>query len=369
MNILKRLYDKYFKKEKDFFFDDIESIECVGNFEDEYVYDIEMLDESHTLIANDILIHNSNYLCFDLIFESLGIMDHQDLPFKVASDFIEYYFKEKLNPKYDQYLTENIRRRNGVSTMKFEHEATGGFAVYISKKKYVLHECWEDGNFLAYKNKLKATGIEIVQQSTSELVRTLIKDTIIWFLIEKRGRITLDEYMAQMKKIFDIFASQPFVDMCKVSGIKKYPKYVANDTETLEFNIFRTRNKKGGMSTTSASPQIRGSAKYNYLIKKNGLLGRYPLLRPSDKVLMFYDVHGEPFCIPNEDYYPKEVAPDIDIRQQFHKLVYIPLERVFVGYPALDSIFVKQLKKIKREKERKKKKVVKEIAQQGKIAF
>lgn len=39
---------------------EIESIEMIGEFEDEYVYDLEMEDESHTFIANDILIHNTD---------------------------------------------------------------------------------------------------------------------------------------------------------------------------------------------------------------------------------------------------------------------------------------------------------------------
>ena len=39
---------------------EIESIEEIGSFEDEYVYDLEMEDESHTFIANNILVHNTD---------------------------------------------------------------------------------------------------------------------------------------------------------------------------------------------------------------------------------------------------------------------------------------------------------------------
>lgn len=49
---------------KDYIFDDIESCEMVGEFEDEYVYDIEVDDETHTFIANDILVHNSLFVSF-----------------------------------------------------------------------------------------------------------------------------------------------------------------------------------------------------------------------------------------------------------------------------------------------------------------
>ena len=59
------------KKEQ---FVEIEEIEEIGNFDDEFVYDLEMEDESHTFIANDILVHNT-----DSIFVSFKpAMDHCD---------------------------------------------------------------------------------------------------------------------------------------------------------------------------------------------------------------------------------------------------------------------------------------------------
>lgn len=51
--------------ELEYFFDDIESCEQIGTFEDEYVYDVEVDDPTHTFIANDILIHNSVFVSFE----------------------------------------------------------------------------------------------------------------------------------------------------------------------------------------------------------------------------------------------------------------------------------------------------------------
>lgn len=45
---------------EDFEILEIESIEEIGEFENEYVYDLEMEDESHTFIGNDILVHNTD---------------------------------------------------------------------------------------------------------------------------------------------------------------------------------------------------------------------------------------------------------------------------------------------------------------------
>lgn len=45
-------------------FDDIESVEQIGKFKDEYVYDIEMESDSHTFMANKMLVHNSLFVSF-----------------------------------------------------------------------------------------------------------------------------------------------------------------------------------------------------------------------------------------------------------------------------------------------------------------
>ena len=66
-------------KKDNYKFLEIDSVEEIGNFEDEYVYDLEMEDESHTFMANDILVHNT-----DSIFVSFKpCMDHCDWKDKV----------------------------------------------------------------------------------------------------------------------------------------------------------------------------------------------------------------------------------------------------------------------------------------------
>lgn len=66
-------------------FDEIELCEIIGEFDDEYVYDIEVDDETHTFIANDILVHNSLFVSFkpaidhcdwqNILFDSIDFID------------------------------------------------------------------------------------------------------------------------------------------------------------------------------------------------------------------------------------------------------------------------------------------------------
>jgi hypothetical protein len=60
---------------EDYFFDDIESCEQIGEFEDEWVYDIEMNDDTHTFIANDMLVHNSVFVGFEPAINSCEWVD------------------------------------------------------------------------------------------------------------------------------------------------------------------------------------------------------------------------------------------------------------------------------------------------------
>ena len=54
-----------------YIFEEIESIEQLDNFDNEYVYDIEVDDNSHTFIANDILVHNSVYTTYGTLFKCM----------------------------------------------------------------------------------------------------------------------------------------------------------------------------------------------------------------------------------------------------------------------------------------------------------
>ena len=81
----------------EYILDEIESCECIGMFNEEIVYDIEMADESHTFIANDILVHNTDslYLSYkDLIdtiegSEKLALEDKLKIILKINTEFLD----------------------------------------------------------------------------------------------------------------------------------------------------------------------------------------------------------------------------------------------------------------------------------------
>ena len=76
-------------------------IEKVEDFNDEYVYDLEVDDGSHTFFANDILVHNSIYVRMDnilkLLFKTTKIDWYDDATFEKIKGFVDTKFQNALN--------------------------------------------------------------------------------------------------------------------------------------------------------------------------------------------------------------------------------------------------------------------------------
>ena len=108
-------------KEENYIFEEIESIEQLEDFNNEDVYDIEVDDETHTFIANDILVHNSSYVTYGSFFKAMT-PEYQK---KYASDeakvqwILKYNqeFQDKLNNKWCEELYEP---RHGKNIHNFE---------------------------------------------------------------------------------------------------------------------------------------------------------------------------------------------------------------------------------------------------------
>ena len=91
-------------EELEYLFDEIEFCECIGEFEDEYVYDLEMMDDTHTFIADDILVHNSLYLSYDPLIKS--IKGHENMSIEQKRDIIVGINLKFLDDHNCQYIKE-----------------------------------------------------------------------------------------------------------------------------------------------------------------------------------------------------------------------------------------------------------------------
>ena len=84
-------------------FEEIESCELVGNFNDEYVYDIEVNDDTHTFIANDMLVHNSLFVSFK------PAMDHSNWKNLVINDELDWKENNFIILSKEEIKTDNSK--------------------------------------------------------------------------------------------------------------------------------------------------------------------------------------------------------------------------------------------------------------------
>jgi len=116
---------------KNFYLDSIESCEQTGEWLDEYVYDVEVEDNSHTFIGNDILVHNSVFVSFDPAIKScnwknrvLDIIDDIDYTFILIErksnidtknkNMLDYFkiVENRLSEDHIQSIKESILLNN-----------------------------------------------------------------------------------------------------------------------------------------------------------------------------------------------------------------------------------------------------------------
>lgn len=297
------------------------TIEQVEDFDNEYVYDVSMIpdksvdEDTQTVIANDILVHNSNFLTFAPLFETLNL-DVYGLPAKETVEFLVYFMKTKMDPYYDKVLEQYITSRNGENHMLFELEAVGGFGIWVAKKKYVMAKLWQDGKYVADKGDLKVTGLEIKQKAASKRVKSILK-TFINTIFVRRGKIDSTTFFAMCNNVKKSLHDATFDEMAKSTKLGNYDKYVLDEAK-LEF-------------APKAPVVVRGAARYNKLLKEHQLLHTYPLLKDDMFVKWYYDETGEPFVYSAEYGCPVEFAPKFSVDVQLEKLVFNPIKRLVEG--------------------------------------
>lgn len=311
------------------------SCKYIGKYNDEWVYDVSMpnhyfreiingeiitetstVEDCQTFFANGILVHNSNYITFDYVFESLGL-DPYNINSKEAVDFIVYFMKTKMDPIYNKVLDKIIGIRNGVNYMEFELEAVGGFGIFLAKKKYAYATLWQDGKYIADQKKLKVTGIELKQKAAPKEIKDVMKAFVNTIFV-KKGQISSELFFGLCKSVKDRLKTYDIPALSKSTKLNKYDDYVIEDKDRVQL---RPKTPVG----------VRGSANYNHIIQKNNLQSEYPLLKNGMLIKIYYDVNGQPFAYPIEYGYPKDHVPKMSADTQIEKMLFTPIKRLVTG--------------------------------------
>lgn len=300
----------------DYIIEEIESIEQLDDFNNEEVYDIEVADDSHTFIANDILVHNSVYISFGTFFKAMTSASQK----KYESDdaklqwILKYNkeFQDKLNNKWCEDI---YGPRFGHNIHEFELETVSKAGIYLAKKKYLKGLVFSKGNFYE-KPKVSGTGIEIIKSTTPALCRKILKELMNDLMFNYKEDFKKEyilEFQTKLSQYRKEFYTANIEDISQSVGVGNYKKYVKNDKDQLVLEM-------------RCPPGIQATARYNYLAHQNGEDNLYMV---SGKI-KYYNIrlgknNNGFFGFPSGEL--PSWAPPMDKLTQWQKTIIEPINR------------------------------------------
>lgn len=215
----------------EFEFEEIEFCECIGDFEDDYVYDIEVDDDTHTFIANDILVHNSLYISYENLIKSIDGYDK--LSNKKLCEILVDINNLLLNDHNKQFMDEYYTKRYAKSIHEFELETVALAGVWLNvKKRYAQILLWKDGKFYDEDDlPMKIKGLEVVKSSVPKLGRSSLKELIRYLIINGNDKYIVHKLNMKVQEERQKFNSADIEDICGSSQVNNYYKYIEDDED------------------------------------------------------------------------------------------------------------------------------------------
>ena len=285
---------------------------------DDYVYDLEVEDNSHTFYANDILIHNSQFINLAAITNWLR-QQKPDLPkhihrwpkewqyklWDVTNDLVE----NKLNP-FVRNMVTNYCHTSQSHVLTYELEYLSSIGIYEGKKHYATRKLFNEGDLV---DKTKFAGIELKKASVPKTMKKFLSDIYQGVLEFDWEEQDYNSYISELYEKFHKFS----ID--EISFWKGY------NTERQAIGFLKMQ-----LGTTGIA---KACIYYNQLIEKLGLGKKYEEIRLGDKVRFCYIREENEYginCIAYKDgQYPKEFLDifEVDYNKMFNKIILDPLKR------------------------------------------
>lgn len=293
-----------------FFFDEIESCEQINEFKNEYVYDIETDDDTHTFIGNDILVHNSMYLSYEPIMKSANYKGE-------PIEFILHVDKVIMKKIFNKLLNKYGERFKVQNKQDFELETISKSILFFEKKHYLKDVVWEDTVFYDTMSHFSPTGIKIVRSSTPPFVRGHKQSGGIWefikYIFDNAENLNIQECLKIVKDLRKEFEMSDIEDISMTTSVTGYEDKVLNDTT--------------GVEVKSASNfSLKAAALHNYLLNKNSeYKSKYDMIKDG-RVKYYYCKHPQNNVFAYmRGFHPTEIVEKerviLDYETQFDKTV------------------------------------------------
>jgi hypothetical protein len=294
---------------------DVKITQC-EDFNDEYVYDMEVSDNSHMFFANDILVHNSIYVRMEAIIKHLfGVkrVDWNDKEkFEKIKDYIDNHFQKDLNDYCAGFICKKFHTDQKL--IEFKREKLSAQAEYTAKKRYIVHVYNDEGLDV---NKWSYTGVDIKKNELPDTIKKLLQECV-------EGLIEFNwdnnKFQSKIQEIYDIFCTMSIKDLA----------YIKNLNTPKESTGFLTMEKGAGAHAKAAEF-------YNQIIKELNLEGKYDAIQHGDRFHYLYIKSNNKYginVIGFKDRWPVEFDNlfEIDRIKMFDKEVISPLKQIIINH-------------------------------------
>ena len=281
------------------------SIRWIENKMNDYLNNLLKTEEVDYVIASDT----------DSIYLNLGPLVTKFFSNRVSEktaivSILDKICQEKFEPFIErsyQELATYVSAYDQKMIMKRENVADKG--IWTAKKRYILN-VWDSEGVRYTEPKLKMMGIEAVKSSTPAPCRTKIKEALN--IIMTKTEEDLIKFIDEFKTDFYNMPPEDVAFPRSVNGLTKWRG---------DATLYRK----------SCPIHVRGSLLYNFHLKKNKLIHKYPLIQEGEKIKFVYlqtpNILGENVFsfianFPTE----LEVSKNIDYKRQFQKSFLDPLK-------------------------------------------
>jgi hypothetical protein len=307
---------------------EISKIDDTGKTE-EWVYDIEVDDDGHCFYADNILVHNSQFISIRCITDFFrrqnnlpeNLIDWSDEWKLKLWKYVEDFVENDLNPYVQNLVKEKYRSENpGVLRYSLEYIADTG--IYESKKHYGVRKIVSEGPEVV--DKIKYSGIELKKGNVPPMVKEILGD-IYGGVLTKRWKS--DDFRKYLSAAYEKFIRL---------GVDEIAFWKGYGTE---------RESTGFLEMMKGTTGIaKACTFYNQIIDKMGLGKLYDHILVGDKVRFLYVKPSNKFAINvlayKPDQYPKEFGEifQIDYDVMWEKLIINTLRNFLVatGFPNFD---------------------------------
>lgn len=333
----------------DYIEDEVVSVELQG-YQDDYFYDIGMVDTPHMFFANDILVHNSMYLGMGKVINNISAIDWKKYDDEQIKNFIMFGKFSKNSDVYDEKIEDQKKTyklkpefkgvedscksiqnliggliKNSMDRLTtksfncssnriyFKREGISRRVAFLQKKRYAM---WVLNNEGVETDKIKCVGLEIVRSSTPLMIQDILENIVLTMLKTVDFK-TIESMIREFKSKFMI--SDP-EKIAFPRGVHNLPEY--------------TESWNSGQKT-STPIHARAAILYNnWILSNKKLKTTYDLIYNDSKMKFLYIKPNSQYTenvIGFVDVLPKEfnLNDQIDRELQFEKTFIGPLTAIF----------------------------------------